>query len=317
MYKSGAMRVLVTGSSGFLGAHLVRELLLRGHAPRALVRPGRRAGVPHGPDVEVAEGELADEAALRRALRGCDGAVHAAAVRATRAEDLATQRAANVEGTTRFLRAAQAAGTMRLVHVSSMAGVGFTREPAPLAESARWNVGELGLEHFDTKKESEERALAGAWAGMELVVVNPGTLLGPRLDGRAHELVEAVRAGRVRASPAGGASVVDVADAARGTVLALERGRRGERYLLGGTNVSWHALDTALARSLGAAEPRAGGGLLARWRAAPEHDALRPAGAWFWIDDAKARAELGHASRPFDETVRRACALSAAPERPA
>ncbi len=309
------MRVLVSGSTGFLGAHLVRELLRRGHAVRALVRPGRATQVPHVGGVEIAEGDLADEASLRRALRGCEGAIQAGAFLAKTAAEHGTERATNVEGTTRFLRAAQAAGVARLVHVSSMAGVGFAREAVPLTESSRWNAGELGLEHFDTKKESEERALAGAWAGMELCVVNLGTLLGPRLDERAHELVGALRSGRLRASPTGGASVVDVEDAARGCALALESGRRGERYLLGGTNVTWHALDSALARELGVAEPTAGGGLLARFRAAREHDALRPAAAWFWIDDTKARTELGHTSLPFAETVRRACALSAAPGR--
>jgi dihydroflavonol-4-reductase len=194
-----------------------------------------------------------------------------------------------------------------------MAAVGYSREPIPLSESVRWNVGGLGIEHFDTKKEAEERALAGAWAGMDLCVVNPGTLCGARAGGGAHELAIALREGRLRASPAGGANVVDVADAARGCVLALERGRRGERYLLGGTNVTWHELDSALAREVGTPEPAASAGLLARVRATPEHDALRPAGAWFWIDDAKARAELGHTSRPLAETVRAACAISAPP----
>jgi len=309
------MRILVSGSAGFLGRHLVRELVRRGHAVRALVRAGSGPVASETGEVERAEGDLYDEASLRRALRGCEGAVHAAAFFAKTAAENATERATNVEGTTRFLRAAQAAGVARIVHVSSMGGIGFAREPAPLTESCRWNGGELGLAHFDSKKESEERALAGAWAGMELCVVNPGTLLGPRLDGRAHELVEALRTGQLRASPTGGANVVDVEDAARGCALALERGRRGERYLLGGTNVAWHALDTALARELGVAEPAVGGGLLARFRAAPEHDALRPTGAWFWIDDTKARAELGHASLPLAETVRRACAVSAARDR--
>jgi dihydroflavonol-4-reductase len=309
------MRVLVTGSSGFLGAQVVRELGAAGHAVRALIRPGRGGSGPADSDVEVAEGDLADEESLRKALRGCDGVVHAAAFRTARPVELELQRRTNVEGTSRLLRAAQAAQVARLVHVSSMAAVGFAREPVPLSESVRWNVGELGIEHFDTKKEAEERALAGAWAGMDLSVVNPGTLCGARFGGGAHELVAALRAGRLRASPAGGASVVDVADAARGCVLALERGRRGERYLLGGTNVSWHAFDSALAHEIGAAEPAANAGLFSRLRATPEHDAMRPAGAWFWIDDAKARAEIGHTSRPLVETVRAACAVSVPPAR--
>ncbi len=306
------MRVLVTGASGFLGGHLLAELQAGGHAVRALVRPGRST-LAAGSEVERVEGDLADEASLRRALRGCEGVVHAAGMRTQLAAEADLARRTLVEGTASLLRAAQAARVERLVHVSSMAGVGFTRQPVASNESARWNVGELEVAHFDTKKESEERALAGAWAGMDLCVVNLGTLLGARRDGRAHELVAALRAGQVTASPAGGASVIDVADAARGTVLALERGRRGERYLLGGTNVTWHALDTALARELGVKEPVTNAGLFARWRASPEHDALRPAGAYFWIDDAKARSELGHASRPLTETVRTACALSAPP----
>src|SRR6187549_617861 len=115
------MRVLVSGSSGFLGAHLCRELAARGHSVRALVRPGSDARAADGVDqvadgVERAEGDLADEASLRRALRGCDGAVHAAVVRAATSDGHLLQRATNVEGTTRFLRAAQAAGVARIVH---------------------------------------------------------------------------------------------------------------------------------------------------------------------------------------------------------
>lgn len=301
------MRVLVTGSSGFLGAHVVRALAAAGHEPRALVRPGRTAPL----DIENVGGDLDDEASLRRALRGCEGVVHAAAMRTNRREGFELQRATNVEGTSRLLRAAQAAGTARIVHVSSMAAVGWTREPTPLREDVRWNGGELRVEHFDTKKEAEERALAGAWAGMELCVVNPGHLLGPRLDGRAHEHVDALVRGALNASPNGGASVVDVADAAIGCVRALERGRRGERYLLGGTNTSWRELDAAVATELGVRAPSAGPGLFARWRAPSDHDALRPNGAWTWIDDAKARAELGHAPRALADTLRRACAISA------
>lgn len=303
------MRVLVTGSSGLLGGGLVRELVERGHAVRALVRPGRAAPIP---GLESAEGDLDDEAALRGALRGCTGLIHAAARCTTLPSESELQRATNVEGTSRLVRAAQAARVERIVHVSCMAAVGYARTACALNEGARWNVGDLGIEHFDTKKEAEERALAGAWAGMDLCVVNPGFLLGTRGDGRAHDLVDAVRAGRVVASPRGGASVVDVRDAARTCVSALERGRRGERYLLGGTNVTWHGLDTALALALGVATPRSGLGLLARWRARPAHDALRPSDSYFWIDDAKARAELGHATRPLAETVRDACALNAA-----
>jgi dihydroflavonol-4-reductase len=315
------MRVLVTGAGGFLGSHLVRELAARGHAVRALVRPGRPAPALDGVDVERIEGDLSDEPALRRASRGCDGLVHAAASRALwRRRDL-EQRATNVEGTARLLRAAQAAGVRRLVHVSSAAAVGCTREPAALDESFDWNAGSIGIGYVASKKEAEERALAAAWAGLDLCVVNPGALLGPRFDGRHVGAVEALRDRRLRWSPPGGGAVADVADVAIACALALESGRRGERYVLAAQNLTWHALHSALARALGVRAPRAMPRPVARTLAlatgvldtlglarppwTPE--AWRATGWYAFLDATKARTELGWNPRPFEETVRRAC----------
>ncbi|MBL8863001.1 MAG: NAD(P)H-binding protein [Planctomycetes bacterium] len=297
------MRVLVSGSTGLVGSHVLAALLARGHEPRALARPGRPS-----PSVasESAEGDLDDEASLRRALRGCEGLVHAAGFTTGEARLFERQRAVHVEGTSRLLRAAQAAGVARVAHVSCMFAVGFTRQPVPLAEGTRWNGVELRLEAALIQKEAEQRALAAAWAGLELAVAIPGWVLGRAPGAPDHPLVAALRAGSTRASPAGGASVIDAADAALGIVRVLESGRRGERYLLGGENAAWADVDARLARALGRPAPPARGGLLARWRAAPPHDLLRPAGVWSWIDDAKARSELGHAARPLDEAVRRA-----------
>jgi dihydroflavonol-4-reductase len=180
------------------------------------------------------------------------------------------------------------------------------------------------IHYVNTKKESEERARAAAWAGMDVVIVNPSMLVGPRLDGRApSSLLTRVASGAARWCPPGGVCVTDVEDAAVGCALALERGRAGERYLLAAHNVRWRELYAAIARAAGSCDsfrsipavalPLLDAGAtvldavgLSRPRFAPE--IFRSWGWTAFYDSSKARSELGWSARPLDETLRRTLA---------
>jgi dihydroflavonol-4-reductase len=324
------MQVLVTGATGFLGSHVVRALLARGHRVRALVRPGGARTHVELAGVALADGDLLAEPTLHEACRDVDAVVHAAGSTALWSRMNRLQWRINVDGLAAIVRAAHARKVPRLVHVSSVAAIGATRDGTVLDETARWIGPAHRIHYVNTKKEAEERALAAAWAGMDVVIVNPAMLVGPRLDGRApSSMIVRVASGATRWCPPGGVSVVDVEDAASGCVLALERGRAGERYILAAHNLRWRELYEAIAR---AAEtdarfanlPRAalpilvaGATLLdlaglSRPRFAPE--IFRSWGWTAFYDASKARRELGWSSRPLDDTLRRTldawCALA-------
>lgn len=317
------MQVLVTGATGFLGSHVVRELRSRGHAVRALVRPGRPREHVESTGVELAEGDLLDRASLFGACRGVDGLVHCAARMGFWSRQDLEQRMVIVEGSSALFRAAHKAKVQRIAHVSSIAAVGASREPVRMDEGWRWNGIRLGANYVRCKREIEDRVWCAVRGGMPITVVNPVFLVGPRLDGRGRSaLVERVAGGKVRWVPPGGAALCDVEDAARGAVTALEEGRFGERYILGGHDLTWRELHEAVARELGVTSrartaPLAVGRALAlgagaldlvrlsRPRFAPE---LYRAWGWYaFADSTKAERELGYRARPLDETIARMC----------
>ncbi len=315
--------VLVSGASGFLGAHVVRALRARGAVVRAMVR--RRAGREdlERDGVELVEANLLDERSLRAACAGADALVHCAAHKGLWSRVALEQRRVNVEGTAAILRAAHHCDLKRIVHVSTTGAIGGSREPETLDERSRWGLYEARVSYVATKHEAEQRALSAAWGGMPVVIVNPGALLGPRLFGGESSTVARARRGGWRWAPPGGASFCDVEDVAQGCLAALAHGGVGERYILGGHNLTWEQLQRGLAQTAGATTrtlrtPRA---VLAplRWGAsaldliglsrppwAPERFATW--GWYVWVSSAKAERELGYRVRPLAETLARACA---------
>lgn len=321
------MKVLVTGAAGYLGSHVVRALLHRNHAVRVLVRPGRPRVALEGIALENCEGDLLDEKSLRKACHGMDAVVHCAARTGFWSRVEREQRAVNVEGTSRLLRAVQSEGVGKFVHVSSIATIGWLDMPSNvpprelLDETHVWNPHELKIGYVRSKKAAEERALAAAWAGLHVVIVNPCMLVGPRFDGRGPgTLVRRIQSGTLKWIPPGGTSVADVEDVASGCVGALERGRSAERYILGGHNLAWGELYAAMAQELGVHAPSrrmpmsfvralrvVTGALdavgLSRPRFAPE--LYRAFGRAGFVDSSKARGELDYSFRPLAETIQR------------
>ncbi len=325
------MIVLVTGAGGFLGGHLCEVLAETGCSVRAMVRPGRPAPGIAGEAIEMVEADLLDEPSLRRALRGADALVHAAARTGYWSRQNDEQWRINVDGTTALLRAAQKAKIERIVHVSSIATVGATREGKLRRESDVWQGPDPNRMHYVlTKREAEQRALAAAWAGMPVVVVNPCMLIGPPASGsRPTGLIPSVAAGERAWAPPGGVSVADVVDVARGTAAALSHGRISERYILGGHNLTWLELFRTIAtvaevkpvrRTLPLPLVRALTGAtalldivgLARPPWTPE--LLRTFGWKAFMDSGRARSELGYAFRPLEESIRRTLTAQGEPE---
>lgn len=317
------MLTLITGATGFLGGHVLLALQDAGHDVRAFVRGDRHAAWLRDRGVAVMRGDLCDYASLRQACQGVAGIVHCAALVAHGARIADEQRQVNIEGTSNLLRAAGRARAARIVHVSSIVAVGCTRDGRELDESEPWGGASQPRIHYAwTKRESEERAFAAARGGLPITVVNPAVMIGPTAQTReARGHVGAVLAGEHGRVLPGGGSAAHVADVARGVVAALESAPTNERTILGGRNVTWLELRTALARIAGrrapaGAWPTAMGTALARGASALEAVGLsRPRWAadrfrtWGWYGYAsseKAKATLGYVVPPFDELLARA-----------
>ncbi len=309
------MRALVTGAGGFIGSHVVAALHAQGAQVRAFDRRAPRAGVLPD-DVELVLGDVLDPDALRLAVDGCDAVFHLAAVYSYARDDAALMEAVNVRGTRALLDAALRGPRRRIVHTSSCATCG----PAPGRVATERDLPpsrDLTIPYKRTKLAGERLALAAAREGGDVVVVNPTVPVGPG-DLRptpTGKMVADVAAGRARAYLARSAlNVVAVEDVAGGHVLAFERGRTGERYLLGGENMAIRDVFAAVAAAAGLTPPRVPVPWAAAHMAARVADAaLAPFGRRprllvldevragrlpHLFDDAKARSELGYASRP-------------------
>lgn len=313
------MKVLVTGASGFLGAHVARALRNQGAEVRALVRAESARGPLRQLGVEFLEGDLLDESSLEEACRGVDGLIHCAARTGSWSRQNDIQRRVNVEGTTALLRAAQLRQVERIVHVSSVAAVGAARHEEVLDEGTPWNLAELEVNYALTKRLAEERVVAAARAGMPIVVVNPSAILGPRLDGKPPSgLITGVMQEKLPWVPPGGISVTDVRDVAAGILAALSRGRVGERYILAGHNTTWSTLYEAIAKTVGGRaparrlSPRALKWLTARATLLDHLRLARPPrtpeiyrsyGWYSWFRSDRAARELGYAVRPLPEII--------------
>jgi dihydroflavonol-4-reductase len=302
---------LVTGATGFLGRHLVDLLVAEREDVRALVRRATDSAPLRAAGVEVVVGDLMDDTDLRAATSGCARVFHLAGVVSHRRRDLELLRRVNVDGTRRLLAAIEE-GT-RVVHVSSVAAIGPVSGPGLRAdETHAFPAGAADLPYAATKREGERLALDAAASGANVVVANPGFLLGP---GDIHRVstwpVTAFLAGRLRFTTAGGLSFVDARDVAQGLVALAERGSAGERTILvrDEGNLSWDdffALVTEVSglRRRTVRLPRRaarGASQLVPWLVSPGE--VRAASNWWFYSPAKAVREIAFQTRPLVTTI--------------
>lgn len=239
------MKCFVTGGSGFVGANLIHELVGRGHTVRALLRPGSDRRGLEGADFEEVPGDLSDRSALEIGLRGCDWCFHVAASYHLWLPDYGPMYAANVDGTRAVIECAAAAGCSRIVYTSTVGCIGLPKfrdgSWMPTDESAPVSEAQMKNDYKRSKWRAEVAARELADRGAPVVIVNPSAPIGPR-DVKPTPTGQVIVDFLNRKMPAyldTGLNWVHVRDVAVGHILAAERGRVGERYILGHAGGNW------------------------------------------------------------------------------
>jgi dihydroflavonol-4-reductase len=295
---------LVTGGTGLVGSHVVRQLVERGDEVRLAVRSGSLLDNLAGLDVDLVTADLLDRRAIRRAMRGVSRLYHVAGTTSARASADAAFRF-NVEGTRIVFEEALRAGVERAVHTSSAAAIG----PAPRGSTADETHVFRGvcpvLPFVASKREAETVVLRAAAQGLDVVTVNPGHVLGRGdLHRSSTEIVRRFLRREIPAYVDGALNIVGAGDVARGHLLAEEHGRTGERYILGNRNFTMDRLLADLGRLSGIEPPALKLPLpaaLAAARLAQElpgrpavtESEVRAASLWWAFRSTKARRELG------------------------
>ncbi|MBI2867528.1 MAG: NAD-dependent epimerase/dehydratase family protein [Chloroflexi bacterium] len=321
------MRAFVTGATGFVGANVARALLRRGHQVRALVRPGSDTRALDGLPIERWPGSLSDRDVLCDGMRGCDTVFHVAALYELWGAQSRQVYEINVNGTLRVMEAALEAGIGRIVHTSSVAAIARPSEPSELAdETYEWKRLRDLPGHYERSKLLAEREVSRLVkeCGLPAVIVNPTAPIGafdlrPTPTGR---MIVGLLTGKVWGYLDGGINIVDVEDVAEGHVLAAEKGRVGERYILGNRNMTFEEV-FGLVCSMGDKSPPVFkapyglalltayveegflGSLLAR-RPTATIAGVKLAKQRMWFDSSKAVRELGLPQSSVDETIRKA-----------
>lgn len=252
------MRAFVTGGTGFIGANLVRALLTDGCEVRALTRPGSDLRNLAGLPVELVTGDLSNPQKLVEQMAGCEVVFHLAAHYSLWARDREAIYRANVEGTKNLLSAARSAHIKRFIHTSSVAAIGVPPPGMLGTEETTTTLDELVSDYKKSKFLAEQEAREAARAGLDVVIVNPSTPIGPYdiKPTPTGEIILRFLQDRLPAYVHTGLNLIAVEDVARGQILAWQRGRTGERYILGHRNLSLKEVLQMLAAITGKRAPR-------------------------------------------------------------
>jgi dihydroflavonol-4-reductase len=319
------MLAFVTGATGFVGSHVARVLAEQGADLRLLVRSGSDPKNIEGLKADRVAGDLCDPASLEKAMAGCDVVFHVAADYRLWVRDPERMYRANVEGTRAILKAALQNGVRRVVYTSSVATMGFTSNGHAVDENSPVSLNNMIGPYKRSKFLAEEVAIEAGHSGMDVVVVNPSTPVGER-D------IKPTPTGRIildflkKKFPAyvdTGLNLVDVSECAHGHVAALEKGRSGERYILGGENLTLKQILDKLAVITGLPSPKvrvpyvvalATGvvdeiltGRILKREPRATIDAVRMGRKKMFVSSSKAARELGWKIVPVDDALR--CAV--------
>jgi dihydroflavonol-4-reductase len=318
------MKTFITGGTGFVGSAVIRKLLAEGHAIRALVRPGTNTRMLDGLPIECVSGDLSSVSALQEAMTGCEWVFHVAALYAYWGYTWDEFYQSNVEGTRRVLETAAKTNVKRIIHTSSIAALGIPRDGTPGTEDTPVTIKDMLSDYKRSKFLAEEVVREFVAKGLPVVTVNPAAPvgLGDHKPTQTGKMIVDFLNDKMPAYVDTGLTIVDVDDVANGHLLAMEKGKIGERYILGGENLSlkqvldllaevsglpkvraripraialvWAYLDTGLARlnsiHIPAATPAA----------------VRVSSKKEYFSSAKAMRELGYTYIPASDALRKA-----------
>src|SRR5580704_9782185 len=317
------MTTLVTGATGFVGSHVARQLVSAGQSVRALVRPGSNLEALGGLDIEYFKGDLRDASSLEPAMQGVRRVFHVAAdyrLWTTRPEEIYEN---NVEGTRKLLAAAQNAGVERIVYTSTVATIAVPRHGALPNEDTHATLGEMIGHYKRSKFLAEQVAVEAAANGVPVVIVNPTAPVGPwdwKPTPTGRIILDFLK-GKMPAYVDTGLNVAPVEDIAAGHLLAAEKGRVGERYILGGRNMTLKQILDALSAITGRPAPRVrlphalalAAGYADQWfsRLAGREPQIPVEGVKMsrhrmFVESDKAERELGYKPTPVEAALERA-----------
>lgn len=316
--------IFVTGGTGFIGSRLVHRLVASGAKVHVLLRETSDTTSLDGvlDKVKRVYGDITDRGSLAGVLDSVDQVYHTAGITYMGDKRNDQLYAINVEGTQNVLDAAMQAGVKRVVHVSSVSAVGISNGETPLDETAEWNFDRIGLEYARTKHLSEKIVADAVAKGLDCVIVNPAYVFGAGdVNFNAGRLIKDVYRGKLPFYPIGGVCVVDVEIVTETMIAAMQKGRTGERYIIGGDNVSFRELAATIAAVTGAPGVyipmpfwiaqivKAILNLNKEWDGMSKLFNLsmfRVASEFLYFDSSKAARELGMRREPHEESVRRA-----------
>jgi dihydroflavonol-4-reductase len=317
-------KILVTGATGFIGSRLVERLASTSDLIYILVRKTSDLTALSGviDKVTLVYGDITDRASVEAAIQGMDLVYHTAGITYMGDKKNEQLHSINVDGTRNILQSAAAAGVERVLHVSSISAVGIAFQGKPLDEKAVWNFDVLGLEYAKTKHLAEIEVAKAVRNGLDCVIVNPAFVFGAGdLNFNAGRMIKDIYKRRLPCYPMGGICVVDVDIVTETIISAMERGRTGERYIIGGDNVTYKELVDTIARVTGAPRvmfplPLWLGKLLKsvieifkeknRISKLFNISMFRVASQFLYFDSSKAERELGMRREPHEACMRKA-----------
>jgi dihydroflavonol-4-reductase len=320
------MRVFITGATGFVGGAVARQLVVAGHQLRALVRPGADLRLLIGLPVQQVAGHLGDLAALQQGMAGCEWVFHVAALYSYWGHTWQEFYQSNIQGTRNVMEAAAQAGVQRIVYTSSIATLGLNPDHSPADELTPVGLQDMIGSYKRSKFLAEQAVRQLAGQGLPVVIVNPSAPvgIGDYKPTRTGQIILDYLRQRMPGYVATGLNIVDVDDVAVGHLLAAELGRPGERYILGGENITLKQLLDCLSdisglppvrlhipRSLALAFAYLDTGLV---RLNPSHtptatpETVRLSRRYEYFDSSKAQRELGYSHGPARQALAKAVA---------
>ena len=317
-------KILITGATGFIGSRVARALYAKGRSIRVLVRRDKYLENLEGIEYEVAKGDINDPDSLLNAMRGCNRVFHVAALYTMWTKNPAEIFKTNVDGTRNVLESAMKSGVERVVYTSSVAAIGHRADGVPSDETVEWNLDWVKDPYVKSKYLAKKVAEEYAKKGLNIVIVCPSAPIGPgdiKPTPTGQMIVDFLN-GKTPFYFDGGFDFVDVEDVAIGHLLAEEKGKSGESYILGGTNMYLRDMYPILSKISGVKAPAFciphGIDLFAAWTLETianlftNKPPLITLGGMQMVklppfhDHSKAAKELGYSPRPIEETFKRA-----------